>query len=673
MKKKSFYIILSFLFLLSLFCGWNPAEKRAVFADASADTLNYVSLGDSIAEGYGLGGYAAKGETDFVADSYAYKFKNKLKGKYSNTSAVSYAKSGDTTADLLTKLNDAAVVEALSNADIMTICIGANDILGPATNNLIDFVLYNEDISGPLNAGLNTFSTNFVTILNKLYEINPTAKKIFTNVYNPYAELLSAENNLVINMGFMSQTITAAKFVEIGTLSEDYIAGNAAKGIVGLNQRMQGIINGEDAVGGGSLTVNNSNCYYIDTKAVFDAYDGSDRLINADILDYTELSVSLATAQSELMAHVDPHPTTLGHTYIYNAFSEYFDQNFVFATLNYNGGTLDNKISDVKLIKKGEKISEPLNKPTKSGYKCVGWTYLDQEQHKDFNFNTVINSDLTLYAKWLESCVISFNPVGGNSIEPQTLDAGQKVVEPQTPIKTGSTDVFAGWYYYDSQGQVAFWDFENNVVTKSLTLIAKWANSICLNTDLLMQQINNIQSVEFQIDIDADIQWYVNNNKQNGENGKTYIFTPPENAGEYRVYCVVNGVETKKHTVVISYIVPDSITAAISTISDKNLYTFSIENGNYIDGSKCVWYATIDQFTDEVEEIGFGTTCRTRVSKNCKVYVVYNGEIVSNYLEVDPPMVLGTNVYLIIGVTLVIAAFVVLLTIISRKRYKDYY
>ncbi len=673
MKKKSFYLIISFLFILSIFCGFPTAKGGQVFAAASADELNYVSLGDSIAEGYGLGGYASKGETDFVADSYAYKFKNKLSGKYSNINAISYAKSGDTTADLITKLNDATIATSLANADIITICIGANDILGPATSNLIDFVLYNEDISAPLNDGLNTFSTNFVTVLNKLYEINPNAKKIFTNVYNPYKELLTADHDLVISMGFMSQTITAAKFGQIGTLAENYIAGNASEGIVGLNQRMQGIINGVDAVNGGSLSVHNENCYLVDSKAAFDSYAGDDRLVNTDILDYTTLTVSLATAQDELMAHVDPHPTTTGHNYIYNAFSEHFDNTFVFATLNYNGGTLENKTNEVKLVEIGHKISQPLNKPTRAGYKCVGWTYLDQDEHKDFNFNTAVNCDLTLYAKWLESCVISFNTVGGNSIESQTLDAGQKVVKPQTPIKAGSTDVFAGWYYYNDQSEAVFWDFENDVVTKSLTLIAKWANSICLNTDLLMQQINNVQSVEFRIDIEADIQWYVNGNKQDGQNGKTYIFNPPENAGEYRVYCVVNGVETKKHTVVISYIVPDSITAAISTISDKNLYTFSIENGNYIDGSKCIWYATIDQFTDEVEEIGFGTTCRTRISKNCKVYVVYNGELVSNHLEVDPPMVLGTNVYLIIGVTLVIAAFVVLLTIISRKRYKDYY
>lgn len=58
---------------------------------------------------------------------------------------------------------------------------------------------------------------------------------------------------------------------------------------------------------------------------------------------------------------------------------------------NTNGGTLMLPID----IAKGTSISEPIN-PTKSGYKFVEWEY----EGEKFDFNTIINSNITLNAKW---------------------------------------------------------------------------------------------------------------------------------------------------------------------------------------------------------------------------------------------------------------------------------
>ena len=60
-------------------------------------------------------------------------------------------------------------------------------------------------------------------------------------------------------------------------------------------------------------------------------------------------------------------------------------------TFDTDGGT---KIQS-QTIKKGKKINKPAN-PTKKGYKFIEW----QLNNKTFDFNTVVNKDIVLKAKW---------------------------------------------------------------------------------------------------------------------------------------------------------------------------------------------------------------------------------------------------------------------------------
>ena len=740
MRKRYVFIIL--VMIVTVLVSVPTNFKTKVYASSPVDTLNYVSLGDSIAEGYGLSGFSSKGETDFVADSYAYLFKDKLEEEYANVNAISYAKSGDDTSNFLAKLNNTAVKNKIANADIITICIGANDILLPAIDNLFDFVLYDDDITPALDQGLSNFSTNFVTILNKLNQINPTAKKIFTNVYNPFREFMFAQNDLILDLSFIQYTIPASKFQEIGKIAEDYIAGSSNGEVVGLNQRMKGFIEGIDAISGQGVSVNNNNCYYLDSKQIFDAYTGNQRLVNADILDYDTLDVTFSNMESVVSSHIDPHPTVLGHEYLYGAFADYFDNNFLLIDFDFNGGLLNGVSNDIQLVKTGVKLIEPTTLPTKTGYRCSGWSYMYGGQPMDWNFNSTINSDMTISAKWTRQFVVSFDSAGGTSVSAQTVDTGSKVIKPQDPQKTGSTDVFAGWYYYNAQNQLVawdfnndivtgnvtlvalwtelfvvsfnssggtsineqslsegskvtkpqdpqksgssdifvgwyyynnsnqlvLWDFESNVVTKSLTLIAKWVNSVCLDSNLLMQVINDIQSVEFSIDIEADIQWYVNNVLQAGQTEKTFVFTPEE-VGEYNVYCTADGTQTMTHTVVVQYLLPTSIIVDSSSVS-KNTYNFSVQNGNYIDASKCVWYAKVDQ-SDESEVIGTGISIEKRFDKNCSVFAVYDNQIISNYITIEVPISQGNDLTVFCIIMGVIILFVTLILFFTRIKYKS--
>lgn len=70
-----------------------------------------------------------------------------------------------------------------------------------------------------------------------------------------------------------------------------------------------------------------------------------------------------------------------------------------------NGG---NKIESQRISLNG-KIAKPAS-PIKHGYKFAGW-YMDKELKKEYDFNTTVTSDLTIYAKWKKIIINKwFNP-----------------------------------------------------------------------------------------------------------------------------------------------------------------------------------------------------------------------------------------------------------------------
>ena len=292
------------------------------------ETVNYVSLGDSIAEGHGLPDYEANKEGyKFVSGSYTNSFKEYLATKYKNVNAINYANSGDDSTDLLNMLNalngaslsaeNQEIKNNLQNADYITICIGANDILGPVTDNLLNFLVYNQDITSHLDSGIETFNTNFPKILSKLQTLNSNAKLIFSSIYNPYKEFIATQKNITVSVsGFTSYNVTSSKLNLIGKLSETYIdsgnvyneAGAVTKTLEnGLNQIIENNIK------------NKNNCYLLDVKDCFDSYyttNNNYNIVKADILSHTTIEVTYNNITSKLFSHLDPHPSELGHTEI---------------------------------------------------------------------------------------------------------------------------------------------------------------------------------------------------------------------------------------------------------------------------------------------------------------------------------------------------------------------
>jgi uncharacterized repeat protein (TIGR02543 family) len=161
---------------------------------------------------------------------------------------------------------------------------------------------------------------------------------------------------------------------------------------------------------------------------------------------------------------------------VYRSFILYAKWNLHEYTVTFeaNGGS---PIPDSQIVKHGEKVKEPNstdnNIPSKTGYTLVGW-YSDTGFISlwNFNYDTVITGDITLYAKWepIPYNVI-FDSKGGSGITNQIVHYGDKVIRPDNPVWSGYA--FIGWYEDVDCTDGNEWDFATPLY-EDLKLYAKW-------------------------------------------------------------------------------------------------------------------------------------------------------------------------------------------------------
>lgn len=112
-------------------------------------------------------------------------------------------------------------------------------------------------------------------------------------------------------------------------------------------------------------------------------------------------------------------------------------------------------------VEPGSKVNKPAD-PTKTGNKFLGW-YLNGDL---FDFNTVISSDITLTAEWLQLYVVAFDTAGGSVVPAQYVEPGATAVKPADPTRSGYE--FVGWYYKDAP-----FDFDTPI-NSDMTIVASW-------------------------------------------------------------------------------------------------------------------------------------------------------------------------------------------------------
>lgn len=186
--------------------------SNAVIIDMSLKDA-YISFGDSIAAGHAINAeweenygtrsqYGNNGNTytAIVPGCYTALIENDViqRSDGRRTYIRSFAKSGDKVSDLIAVLDDPIVKESLISATIVTVCIGANDILQPALENIDSYINYGTPALGEISRIVDTNlailnddsnANSYRALINKLKSINSSAKYVFTNIYNPFKYL----------------------------------------------------------------------------------------------------------------------------------------------------------------------------------------------------------------------------------------------------------------------------------------------------------------------------------------------------------------------------------------------------------------------------------------------------------------------------------------------------
>jgi len=147
-----------------------------------------------------------------------------------------------------------------------------------------------------------------------------------------------------------------------------------------------------------------------------------------------------------------------------------------------------------KLVAEGEHTTAP-EEPTANGYVFEGW-YTEPACTNKYNFQTLVNSSITLYAKWKPIVYsITYNVNGGlNNVANPTTYTVEKEFTFAAPTINNDTLEFKGWFY-----DGAFTNPANQVTKGSygdITLYAYWKiKEFVINYQAGEEGVNNVASV----------------------------------------------------------------------------------------------------------------------------------------------------------------------------------
>jgi|GEM_PF-3889718 len=341
MKKVCYFFALAICFVFA-FSGFLSVKSAKVYAN---ENLKVLAFGDSIAAGYApnVSPYSDLDETDdevllqkrqmldnyveyYNADYGTFASKSAFSyifAKNANASATvkSYANSGDTSTDLANLLTQDNYVKTLAEtnkevtilnqkvlndikqANVITLCIGANDVLGLAIqtlnqtiqNNQISKLLTGFDdtelsqYSANIQQNVQTFKSNYQNII--LPVLCQNSNVYVMTIYNPYRFLGIAEN------------------------------------FNGFRQLLQITIDGLNQINKTIRDSANNNVIVIDVATNFSNYSERQytNYVNVDLSQIDMMSLA-NMGSGDMPYYFDPHPTPLGQKTIAELYGQSYSQ-----------------------------------------------------------------------------------------------------------------------------------------------------------------------------------------------------------------------------------------------------------------------------------------------------------------------------------------------------------
>ena len=236
--KRFIFIVWILLFLTGCQAAdtkETTAETVAVSTEAEQTPLVYVSLGDSIARGYGL--------DNIAADRFS-AVAGRLWEADSPVEVYNYGVDGQTSTELLEMLTEVSL-PGLADADVISVSIGANNVLGPAFAFLRNYYLYlyadpvqftdasiAEEFryfTDAADEGCAVLENDIPLLLSTLREINPDCEILFLTLYNPYEAV-----NTIFRINGMPIALDSLSDSYVGKINDCIRQGTADAENVGI-------------------------------------------------------------------------------------------------------------------------------------------------------------------------------------------------------------------------------------------------------------------------------------------------------------------------------------------------------------------------------------------------------------------------------------------------------
>lgn len=219
MKFRILFVLALMLQLISV-----PLYSSAETDLTAATPMDYLALGDSLAAGVNSGNQLGDGYTDYLAQTL--KANDLLK-----TFNKKFAVPGYTSSQVLADLEKDEVKQAVTNTDLITISVGANDTLTHIKFDAETGEATIDDLPA-LMATIQQVGANYSLMLKEIYAINPEAQVYIMGYYNPFPHIpnpsLQAQLGQLLGglNGAIQQGMTGTKAVFVPTA--DKIAENYA-------------------------------------------------------------------------------------------------------------------------------------------------------------------------------------------------------------------------------------------------------------------------------------------------------------------------------------------------------------------------------------------------------------------------------------------------------------
>lgn len=295
-------------------------------------TVNIIGFGDSISAGYAVYGsdmydsYIAFDNGDTLINDMCYTniIASKMAQTYQTVNVKSYAKSGDKTSDLVAKLQDETTYPYLKsdieNADVITLCIGANNVLTVALEKMEDYFsgkISSEELEVILQQGVDNFKSDYSNIIIP-FLTQGSAKVYVMTVYDPFYyfdvnDITFTSSNQYLAM--FAKPVFLNMFNGLKQIAMSYMDQ------INTYIKAQEIEN--------IIVVDVDSKFKTLTKQEYSLYINADSTkieINMDdIIDVdkfsTDFTIEIKDATSlQSNPYFDPHPTSLGQKYIANIF-----------------------------------------------------------------------------------------------------------------------------------------------------------------------------------------------------------------------------------------------------------------------------------------------------------------------------------------------------------------